>query len=142
MAPNGSESLVRVGGLMTIYSLGLGLPFIVTAIALDRAQGILRRLKRRLNVLKVASGVLLIGIGILVYTGELQRMSRFGAANSAVFMYKVEECTIKGLRAACPERDRRLRVEIVTVTLAMLLTVDAYPERTILRIYLPHRGGG
>lgn len=95
MAASGSESLVRVGGLMTVYSLGLGLPFIITAIALDRVQGILHRLKRRLNTLKLASGLLMILIGILVYTGELQRISQFGSANSAVFMYKVEECVIK-----------------------------------------------
>ena len=95
MAANGSESLVRVGGLMTVYSLGLGLPFVITAVALDRVQGLLRRLKRHLNTLKVASGLLLILIGILVYTGELQRISQFGSANSAMFMYKVEECTIQ-----------------------------------------------
>lgn len=95
MAANGSESLVIVGGLMTVYSLGLGLPFVITAIALDRVQGLLRRLKRHLNTLKVASGLLMILIGILVYTGELQRISQFGSANSAVFMYKVEECTIQ-----------------------------------------------
>jgi len=106
--------------LMTIYSLGLGLPFTVTAIALDRAQGILRRLKRRLNVLNVASGVLLIVIGILVNTGELQRMSRFGAGNGAVFMYKVEECTIKVSEGSLPLSGiGELRVASVTVTLAM-----------------------
>src|SRR5258707_9085056 len=95
MAASGSENLVRVGGLMTVYSMGLGLPFVITAVALDRVQGVLHRLKRHLNTLKVASGLLLILIGILVYTGELQRISQFGSANSAMFMYKVEECTIQ-----------------------------------------------
>ena len=37
----------------------------------------------------------MILIGILVYTGTLQRLSQFGSVNSAVFMYKVEECVIK-----------------------------------------------
>jgi len=95
MAASGNESLVRVGGLMTVYSMGLGLPFIITAFALDRVKGILRRLRRHLNTLKVASGMLMILMGILVYTGAMQRIAQFGSVNGAVFMYKVEECTIK-----------------------------------------------
>lgn len=98
MAATGTTSLVQVGGLMTVYSLGLGLPFIFAAVALDRAQGILRRVKRHLNTLKWVSGLFLIGIGLLVYTGELQRLSQFGSVRSGVFMYKVEECMIQVYR--------------------------------------------
>lgn len=86
-------TILQAGGLMVMYSLGLGIPFIITAMALDRTQGLLRQFKRHMNRLKLASGILLIGIGILVFTGNLQRISQFGAAN-ALFSYKLEECTV------------------------------------------------
>jgi hypothetical protein len=68
-------------------------PFILTAIALDRVQGALRRLKRHLNTLKTASGVFMIIIGVVVYTGDMQRLSQLGAAN-ATFSYKLEGCAV------------------------------------------------
>ena len=92
MAVSGS-SLPQAGGLMVMYSLGLGVPFIMTAVALDRTQGLLNRFKRHLRILKVVSGAFLIGIGVLVYTGDLQRISQFGATNST-FTYRLEECMI------------------------------------------------
>ncbi|MHB8626422.1 MAG: cytochrome c biogenesis CcdA family protein [Aggregatilineales bacterium] len=94
LAASGSENLAHIGGLMTSYSLGLGLPFILAAVALDRTQGLLGRIKRHLRVLKVAGGLVMIGMGILVYTGEMQTIARFGVSSGAVFMYKVEDCTI------------------------------------------------
>ncbi|MHB8626402.1 MAG: cytochrome c biogenesis CcdA family protein [Aggregatilineales bacterium] len=92
MAASGG-SVFQAGGLMLVYSLGLGIPFIVTAALLDRIQGILRQLKRCLPVIKVASGTLLVAIGVLVFTGELQRFSQFGAT-TATFSYTMEECAV------------------------------------------------
>ncbi|GEM_PF-5911024 len=80
---------------MTFDLLGRWLPCIITAIVLDRALGLYRHLKRYLNALKVASGLPLKLIGVLVYTGELQRLSKFGSAGNAVFIDKVEENTIQ-----------------------------------------------
>ena len=105
MAVSGSQSLAHVGGLMTSYSLGLGLPFIIAAFALDRTQGLFIRLKRHIRFLKLAGGLVMIAMGILVYTGELQLISRFGASQSAVFMYKLEDCGIKVFEATIPAGD-------------------------------------
>ncbi len=91
MTASSSGSVWQAGGLMVMYSLGLGVPFILTAVALDHAQGVLSRLKRHLNTIKVASGVFMIVMGILVFTGDLQRISQIGAAN-ATFSYKLEGC--------------------------------------------------
>lgn len=100
MAASGS-SVIQAGSLMTAYSLGLGIPFILTAIALDRVQGILRRLRRHLHTIKVASGVLMIIIGALVFTGDMQRISQFGAAN-ATFSFKLEQCTTDFFNGTLP----------------------------------------
>jgi hypothetical protein len=37
------------------------------------------------------TGIAMIGIGILIFTGTMQRLSQFGAAN-ATFSDKVEQC--------------------------------------------------
>lgn len=60
---------------LTAYSLGLGIPFILSALALDRAQGIMRRLNRRMKTIKRISGIFLVLIGVLVASGELQRLT-------------------------------------------------------------------
>lgn len=60
---------------LTAYSLGLGIPFILSALALDRAQGVMRRLNRRMKTIKRISGIILVLIGVLVASGELQRLS-------------------------------------------------------------------
>lgn len=101
MAASRGGSVAQAGGLMVMYSLGLGIPFIITAIALDRTRGVLNRLKRHLRTLKVVSGVLMIVIGILVYTGDLQRLSQFGAANAS-FSYKLETCTTAFFNGTLP----------------------------------------
>ncbi len=101
MASSSSGSVLQAGGLMVMYSLGLGLPFVLTAIALDRVQGVLGRLKRHLPALKIASGVFMIVIGVFVYTGDMQRLSQLGAAN-ATFSYKLEGCAVDVVEGRLP----------------------------------------
>ncbi len=102
MAVNGT--ILQSGGLMVMYSLGLGIPFLIMAVALDRTQGLLLQFKRHMNGLKIVSGILLISMGILVFTGNLQRISQFGAAN-ATFSYKLEDCTISISKGDVPIGD-------------------------------------
>ena len=82
MAASGG-SLPQSGGLMVMYSLGLGIPFIIVATALDRTRGILQHFKRRTNLLKISSGLFLIAIGVVVFSGELRRISQFGSSTGA-----------------------------------------------------------
>ncbi|MEO8610059.1 MAG: cytochrome c biogenesis protein CcdA [Chloroflexota bacterium] len=62
--------------LLATYSLGLGVPFILTALLLDSAQGLLRKLQRYMHTIEVVSGAFLILIGFLVATGTLQNLSQ------------------------------------------------------------------
>ncbi len=50
------------------YSLGLGIPFLVLALGLERATGWMRKISRFRRIFHIASGVLIIGIGILLLT--------------------------------------------------------------------------
>jgi cytochrome c-type biogenesis protein len=67
--------------LLAIYALGLGVPFLAFGLAFTQALTLTRALRRHWRLVNVASGMLLIGFGVLLATGELadltSRLSRF-----------------------------------------------------------------
>ena len=64
--------------LLAIYSLGLGLPFLIVGAAFDFLLPVLKRINRYTGIIRVVSGLLLIVIGILVLTGRLAWISSLG----------------------------------------------------------------
>jgi len=67
-----------VGGgavLLLFYSLGLSIPFLLTALAFTRAWGAFRWLRDRYVAITAVSGVVLIAMGVLLLTGELTRLN-------------------------------------------------------------------
>lgn len=72
-----SQTVGQGAALLFVYSLGLGIPFLLTGLALNRMSGLLRRLNRRQNVISIFSGLFLIGMGVLVYTNFLSIMSGY-----------------------------------------------------------------
>ena len=77
MLASASQTVGQGAALLFVYSLGLGIPFLLTGLALNRMSGLLRRLNRRQNVISVVSGLFLIGMGVLVYTNFLSIMSGY-----------------------------------------------------------------
>jgi len=71
------ETLARGIALMLVYSAGLGIPFLVTALLLDRLVGLLGRVRRHLRLIEAATGVLLIAMGVLIFTDELSLLNRY-----------------------------------------------------------------
>ena len=65
--------------LLAIYSLGLGLPFLIIGAAFDSIVPLLRRIHRYSNIIHVISGLLLIAVGILVLTNRLTWFSSLAA---------------------------------------------------------------
>lgn len=61
------------GGLpfMLVYCIGLGIPFLVIALLADRLQGVLRRINRRLGLINLIAGGVLLVFGLLLATGQL-----------------------------------------------------------------------
>lgn len=81
--------------MLTAYSIGLGMPFVMTALLINSVQGLLRRLQRHMHKIELFSGTLLIVIGILVASGQLQSLSRtFSQGEFADFTFRVEECGV------------------------------------------------
>ncbi len=65
--------------LLAIYSLGLGLPFLVIGLAFDSLSPVLRRIQRYTRIIHVIGGLLLIVIGILVLTNKILWFSTLAA---------------------------------------------------------------
>lgn len=63
--------------LLSVYSLGLGGPFLLTGLAVNRFLTISKKIKRHMRVIEIVSGVLLVVIGVLVFTDSLQALSRY-----------------------------------------------------------------
>jgi len=58
-------------GLLAVYSLGLGLPFLALGLAFSTFIPWLKKIKRYSRLIYVISGVILIIIGVLILTGNL-----------------------------------------------------------------------
>jgi cytochrome c-type biogenesis protein len=66
-----SETLLSGTLLLFVYSLGLGVPFLLVALGFERAVGLMAALKRRLHALELTSGGLLVAMGVLLFTDRL-----------------------------------------------------------------------
>ncbi len=63
--------------LLLSYAVGMGLPFLLIAVTLGRSERILTVIKRRHRVIEVAGGLLLIVIGVLLYTDSFSLLARY-----------------------------------------------------------------
>jgi cytochrome c-type biogenesis protein len=61
--------------LLFAYSLGLGVPFLITGLAFGRLTALYARARRGLWVLHVVGGVILVAFGVLLLTGQLSWLS-------------------------------------------------------------------
>ena len=96
-ATTGATTGDIAGGMLLLaaYSIGLGIPFVITALLMDSAGSILRRLQRHMHKIELSSGALLIAIGLLVASGQLQSLSQtFSQGEFADFTFRVEECGV------------------------------------------------
>lgn len=71
------ESVVQGMGLLFAYSLGLGIPFLATSLGVQGFLRFFNRFRRYLRGVEVISGLLLVGIGILILTDRLTILARY-----------------------------------------------------------------
>lgn len=72
----GSEgSAARGAALLAVYSLGIGIPFVLAAVFASRFLGWANRLKRHMHTVEMAMGGLLVITGILFITGQMSTIS-------------------------------------------------------------------
>jgi len=63
--------------LLVCYSLGLGVPFLVTGIAVGSVTAYLKRINRFLPAIEVGSGALLIFVGVLLIAGRMTMFNSY-----------------------------------------------------------------
>lgn len=69
------QTVTRGAGLLAVYSLGLGIPFIVAAFAIEPFAEFLARFRKHLRRVEQAMGLLLVLTGIAFLTGSINIMS-------------------------------------------------------------------
>lgn len=69
------QSTPRAAGLLAVYSAGLGLPFLASALAFSGAQRAFGWFKRHHVAIQVGAGMVLIAMGVLVYENQLFRIN-------------------------------------------------------------------
>jgi cytochrome c-type biogenesis protein len=74
-----SEQTTLVKGivLLAVYSLGLAVPFLLTSLGIERFLKFYSRFRSHMHALEVASGVLLIGLGVLLVIGRFTLISNW-----------------------------------------------------------------
>lgn len=69
------QTALRGAALLAVYSLGLGIPFLVAAAALEFFLGFLKRFRAHFGIVERVVGVLLVATGIGFLTGAMQDFS-------------------------------------------------------------------
>ncbi|CUT03361.1 cytochrome c biogenesis CcdA family protein [Candidatus Kryptobacter tengchongensis] len=63
--------------LLSVYSLGLGIPFIITSLSVNFFFKWFSKVRRYLNVVEITSGIILILLGVLIFTNSLGVISAY-----------------------------------------------------------------
>ncbi len=70
-----SDSAGRGAFLLAVYSAGLAIPFLLTAVAFSRMTTAFAVVKRHYQAIVAVGGVILIAMGVLIWTGELNQLN-------------------------------------------------------------------
>jgi len=65
--------------ILFFYSLGLGIPFLLTSLLVAKAAASFGWVKRHFTVITVVSGLFLAVFGLLIVTGQITQLSSFFA---------------------------------------------------------------
>ncbi|HEY5523991.1 MAG TPA: cytochrome c biogenesis CcdA family protein [Clostridium sp.] len=72
-----SQDILKGAIMLLIYSIGLGIPFVICAILIDKLKGTFIFIKRNYKAINRISGIILVIIGISIMTGYLNKVLSF-----------------------------------------------------------------
>jgi cytochrome c-type biogenesis protein len=64
--------------LLTSYSAGLAIPFLIAALGVGWVTNILRRYQKTLHYIEISMGVVLIIVGLMLFLGVFEQLAQFG----------------------------------------------------------------
>ena len=71
------DSVSKGIALLTVYSMGLAVPFLLTALGVERFLKFYSRFRAHMHAIEVASGALLIALGVLLVLGRFTLISNY-----------------------------------------------------------------
>jgi cytochrome c-type biogenesis protein len=71
------ESVGEGVKLLAVYSAGLGVPFIATSLAINKFFAASARIRKHYHTIEVVSGVLLVAVGVLIFTNRFTIIAQF-----------------------------------------------------------------
>jgi cytochrome c-type biogenesis protein len=74
-AASTQNTVAKGGVLLAFYSAGLGVPFVLSALAFSRVTGVFRFFRDHYAAITLVSGVILMAMGVLLFTDELTRLN-------------------------------------------------------------------
>ena len=69
------ETVSEGMAMLAVYSMGLGIPFLLTSLGVNQFLAFYGRFKRHFRAVEMASGALVIAVGVLILTNNLSRLA-------------------------------------------------------------------
>ncbi len=70
------DTMLQGAGLLTVYSAGLAVPFLAAGWSINYFFEAFQRIKFHFRKLEIASGLILVGVGVLLVTNQLSTLNR------------------------------------------------------------------
>ncbi|MEN6408507.1 MAG: cytochrome c biogenesis protein CcdA [Anaerolineaceae bacterium] len=64
--------------LLTSYSAGLAIPFLLAALGIGWVTTLLRKYQKAMRVVEIVMGVVLIAVGVMLFLGTFEQLAQFG----------------------------------------------------------------
>jgi cytochrome c-type biogenesis protein len=71
-------SITQGAQLLSAYSAGLAIPFLIAAVAIGWVTHLLRRYRKVMHYVEIVMGIVMIFVGILLFMGTFEQLARFG----------------------------------------------------------------
>ena len=81
------ETAAQGMALLFVYSLGLGIPFVITGFAVARFMRFFARYKKHIRTGEIVAGSLLIAVGLLIFLDKLTWLNRFAPKSLERFLF-------------------------------------------------------
>ena len=63
--------------LLAVYSLGLGVPFLLTSLAVNQFFAAFKRIRKYYRAIEIVAGLLMVVIGVLIFTNQFTLIARY-----------------------------------------------------------------
>jgi cytochrome c-type biogenesis protein len=73
-----AEGVGRAAWLLSGYSLGLAIPFLIAALAIGEISRLIRQYSKYTRYVSIVTGIVLVIVGVLLLSGQLQRLAGLG----------------------------------------------------------------